>query len=617
MLWISYWDRTLNLMRSPRPQAGLGRVPPPHAKPEEERTRVDDAWKPRAQPLSVHDSSTDLVDLDEKDIVLINPPAHSESHTAPTVQERGRAQQRSENVGELIITAGNDAGRRIPLDGTALVVGRGTDSNVVLTDIAVSRHHCELRFSNDQCFVHDLGSGNGTLINGALNDAPVALKTGDQIEIGNTTLTLSLGMTPVAGLGWDEQPTKRAGRPKVQKLPQTASRELPVAPLEPLYSQASAPAVPRRSGLKRQRSPMGSQVLPVRAASDAAILQAEGSKPSKRKKFMLTLFGIATLGVVALAFTRAGSDPDGTARVASARPAQAPLPVSTWGTEEPSLIANVRNLNRPKSAAAEATPPAPPEQNQEDATRTPPAENLRRKTDDQETDSTKTDSTKTDSPKTDSPKTDSPKTDKAKRSRTAKPARDNNKAPQVATGVTAAKVAAKASYAARNYAAAAARLRKAARTAPARIANALRKTARTYETVGKSISRGQASHGSNAVAAFQSYRAAQSQDRRVGSVHAAYLQRQLASVAPKAAALYLARGKYSSAKLATTFARSHPTSQRVRESLERKAGQLYARANRLKQSDPAQAKKLIAQIRGMVVRSSSWYEKATRLLANL
>ena len=61
------------------------------------------------------------------------------------------------------------------------------DNDIVLTDIAVSRKHFDLRNDGGSWVIVDRGSGNGTVVNGNLEDNPFMLANGDVIEIGNTT----------------------------------------------------------------------------------------------------------------------------------------------------------------------------------------------------------------------------------------------------------------------------------------------------------------------------------------------------------------------------------------------------------------------------------------------
>jgi hypothetical protein len=62
-------------------------------------------------------------------------------------------------------------------------IGRWEDNDLVIQDRWVSRHHAEVRREKDRYVLHDLGSKNGTLINGKRISAPAALADGDQIQV--------------------------------------------------------------------------------------------------------------------------------------------------------------------------------------------------------------------------------------------------------------------------------------------------------------------------------------------------------------------------------------------------------------------------------------------------
>jgi hypothetical protein len=67
------------------------------------------------------------------------------------------------------------------------LLGRGTDCDLRLVDPGVSRHHAELRVENDQVVLVDLGSTNGTFVNGQ-PVRRVTLSDGTRISLGRTTL---------------------------------------------------------------------------------------------------------------------------------------------------------------------------------------------------------------------------------------------------------------------------------------------------------------------------------------------------------------------------------------------------------------------------------------------
>ena len=92
-----------------------------------------------------------------------------------------------ELVARLVITQGNDIGQEVEIrPGKSYTIGRAIDNDVVLTDIAVSRKHFDLRFEDGAWVIVDRGSGNGTVVNGNVEDNPFMLANGDTIEIGNT-----------------------------------------------------------------------------------------------------------------------------------------------------------------------------------------------------------------------------------------------------------------------------------------------------------------------------------------------------------------------------------------------------------------------------------------------
>jgi hypothetical protein len=82
-------------------------------------------------------------------------------------------------------------GRRLSIGSEALVIGRLPECDVVLGDSNVSRRHAELRRKDDGVFVTDLGSTNGTRVNGT----PVReqlLASGDEVSVGSTRLIFEM-----------------------------------------------------------------------------------------------------------------------------------------------------------------------------------------------------------------------------------------------------------------------------------------------------------------------------------------------------------------------------------------------------------------------------------------
>jgi signal transduction histidine kinase/pSer/pThr/pTyr-binding forkhead associated (FHA) protein len=87
----------------------------------------------------------------------------------------------------LLVLQGPDKGRRFELPDVPTLIGRDS-RQLPLTDNTVSRRHAELHPVGNGWILKDLGSSNGTYINGARVDHTYALKLGDQMRVGKTIL---------------------------------------------------------------------------------------------------------------------------------------------------------------------------------------------------------------------------------------------------------------------------------------------------------------------------------------------------------------------------------------------------------------------------------------------
>jgi len=87
-------------------------------------------------------------------------------------------------MAKLLILTGKHEGKRLTLPDRDVIVGRSEECNITLKTEEVSRQHCRLSFADGQLIICDLGSRNGTLVNGKAIDGNVELQDGDELQIG-------------------------------------------------------------------------------------------------------------------------------------------------------------------------------------------------------------------------------------------------------------------------------------------------------------------------------------------------------------------------------------------------------------------------------------------------
>ncbi len=92
----------------------------------------------------------------------------------------------------LELIAGRQPGTRFELSGDRQLIGRGSDCDFPLDVAAVSRRHAVFYVEKGRHYVEDLGSRNGTLVNGAMLTTPAVLCDGDQVRICDQTLSFRL-----------------------------------------------------------------------------------------------------------------------------------------------------------------------------------------------------------------------------------------------------------------------------------------------------------------------------------------------------------------------------------------------------------------------------------------
>lgn len=87
----------------------------------------------------------------------------------------------------LLVSTEGQPSVQFDLGGPLIGIGRASDNDVIVDDPMVSRHHCQLKLQHGAYGFADLGSRNGSFVNGQ-SVSEIALGPGDVIQIGETTI---------------------------------------------------------------------------------------------------------------------------------------------------------------------------------------------------------------------------------------------------------------------------------------------------------------------------------------------------------------------------------------------------------------------------------------------
>jgi len=95
----------------------------------------------------------------------------------------------------LLIEPTEGPGAAIPL-GEINLLGRAADNTIHIDDPTVSQHHARIAFRTGQWILEDLGSRNGTRVNGFAVEGPLVITYGDDLQFGEVMFGLRPGHPP-------------------------------------------------------------------------------------------------------------------------------------------------------------------------------------------------------------------------------------------------------------------------------------------------------------------------------------------------------------------------------------------------------------------------------------
>jgi hypothetical protein len=146
----------------------------------------------------------------------------------------------------LVIHEGAGAGSEHPVDGELILGREQSSADLVIPDPGVSRRHARMIPQNGSVILEDLGSSNGTYVNGERITGPVELATGDEVQLGDTVLgiqgagTAATAVMPPGAPATEHHPGPQ--RPGLAQPP-PSSRPAPRRLAPPPHEASNIPAL--------------------------------------------------------------------------------------------------------------------------------------------------------------------------------------------------------------------------------------------------------------------------------------------------------------------------------------------------------------------------------------
>jgi pSer/pThr/pTyr-binding forkhead associated (FHA) protein len=109
----------------------------------------------------------------------------------PTQEPTQRESLEVPKGASVLVKSGFNEGLEVLVDRDWLVIGRGRSADLVIAEPTISRAHAAIGYEREGFYLQDLGSTNGTLVNGARIERQ-PLKPGDQIQMGRLVLGVTL-----------------------------------------------------------------------------------------------------------------------------------------------------------------------------------------------------------------------------------------------------------------------------------------------------------------------------------------------------------------------------------------------------------------------------------------
>ncbi len=141
---------------------------------------------------------------------------------------------------QLVMHAGPTPGKTFPLEGDVITIGREAGNTIVINDAEVSRKHSQLTFQGGKYVLTDIGSTNGTFVNGQRITGSHVLVPGEVISLGEQ---INLLFESLAQIDPNATMLSSSARPAVPPRP-AASAPAPAPMPQPVQSVGYAGQIP-------------------------------------------------------------------------------------------------------------------------------------------------------------------------------------------------------------------------------------------------------------------------------------------------------------------------------------------------------------------------------------
>ncbi|HQN04015.1 MAG TPA: FHA domain-containing protein [Anaerolineaceae bacterium] len=212
----------------------------------------------------------------------------------------------------LVLSVGPNAGRFFPIVKADTIIGREAGDDIIIKDPEISRKHARIFLQGANYFIEDLGSTNGTSVNGARIQIASPLRVGDVIKLGEKT---SLVFEPITEADTILNPNVQSpatipaqGEPVFPPAPAQMPNQQPpvyqrVPPVQPPYQQP-----PFQQPVPQYQAPRPQPVVPPPPVQDYAeppYLEPVQKKGLPTWAILLIILGVLVLciGCAALVLT--------------------------------------------------------------------------------------------------------------------------------------------------------------------------------------------------------------------------------------------------------------------------------------------------------------------------